>query len=119
MDASCGNVPDGLERISELIVIAVAMLSHQLLRWAVPFFLITALLSSMMLLGSLWFRVFAGVQIAFYVIAWLAFAGWSVVRQSLPGKVALYFTMVNAAILVAWLKYVTGVRQELWTPSQR
>lgn len=100
-------------------VFAVEMLSHKLLRWSVPFFLITALLSSMMLLGSFWFQVFAGVQIVFYVIAGLAFAGWSAVRQSLPGKIALYFTMVNAAILVAWLKYAAGVRQELWTPSQR
>lgn len=100
-------------------VFAVEMLSHKLLRWSVPFFLITALLSSMMLLGSFCFQIFAGIQITFYVIALLAFSGWNVVRQSLPGKVALYFTMVNAAILVAWLRYAAGVRQELWTPSQR
>jgi cellulose synthase/poly-beta-1,6-N-acetylglucosamine synthase-like glycosyltransferase len=100
-------------------VFAVEMLSHKLLRWAVPFFLITALFSSVMLLESPLFFLFATLQIVFYLVALVAFSGWSVVRHSLPGKVALYFTMVNAAILVAWAKYAIGVRQELWTPSQR
>lgn len=100
-------------------VFAIEMLSHKLLRWSVPMFLITALFSSVMLRESPWFLFFATVQVAFYVIALLAFSGWSMVRNSLAGKVALYFSMVNAAILVAWVKYAIGVRQELWTPSQR
>jgi hypothetical protein len=59
------------------------------------------------------------VQIAFYGAALLALSGIGMVRQSLIGKVALYFFVVNAAIVVAWCKYLTGVRQELWTPTQR
>lgn len=100
-------------------IFAIEMLSHKVLRWSVPFFLITALFSSVMLAESSYFFLFAAVQIIFYLIAFLAFLEWSVIRHSLPGKVALYFSVVNAAILVAWLKYAKGVRQELWTPSQR
>ena len=100
-------------------IFAIEMLSHKVFRWLVPFFLITALFSSVMLVESPWFLLFATVQIIFYLIAFLAFSEWSAIRHSLPGKVALYFSVVNAAILVAWLKYVKGVRQELWTPSQR
>lgn len=100
-------------------VFAIEMLSHKILRWSVPFFLITALASSVLLMEAPWFLFVSTVQIAFYLVALLAFSGWSVVRQSLIGKIALYFSMVNAAILVAWVKYATGVRQELWTPSQR
>jgi len=100
-------------------VFAIEMLSHKILRWSVPFFLITALVSSVLLIDSPWFLFVSTVQTAFYLTAFLAWRGWSVVRQSLPGKIALYFSMVNAAILVAWVKYSIGVRQELWTPSQR
>lgn len=100
-------------------VFAIEMLSHKVLRWSVPFFLITALFSSVLLIASPWFLFVSTIQVAFYLIALLAFSGWSVIRQSLPGKIALYFSMVNAAILVAWVKYAIGVRQELWTPSQR
>lgn len=100
-------------------VFAIEMLSHKILRWAVPFFLITALVSSVSLIDSPWFLFVSSVQIAFYLTALLALWGWSVIRQSLPGKIALYFSMVNAAILVAWVKYAIGERHELWTPSQR
>lgn len=100
-------------------VFAVEMLSHKILRWSVPFFLITALVSSMLLMDSPWFLFVSTVQITFYLVAFLAFSGWSVVRQSLIGKIALYFSMVNVAIVVAWVKYAIGERQELWTPSQR
>jgi cellulose synthase/poly-beta-1,6-N-acetylglucosamine synthase-like glycosyltransferase len=98
---------------------AIEMLSHKLLRWSVPFFLMGAMISSVMLIDSPWFLFVSSVQAAFYGTALLALWGWPVVRQSLPGKIALYFSVVNAAIVVAWVKYVTGVRQELWTPSQR
>lgn len=100
-------------------VFAIEMMSHKILRWTVPFFLVTALISSILLIDSPWFLFVSTVQIVFYLTAFLAWLGWSVVTQSLMGKIALYFSMVNAAILVAWVKYAMGVRQELWTPSQR
>lgn len=100
-------------------VFAVEMFSHKVLRWSVPVFLITALFSSVLLIDSPWFLFVTAIQVAFYLVALLAFSGWAVIRQSLPGKIALYFSIVNAAILVAWVKYAIGVRQELWTPSQR
>lgn len=100
-------------------VFAIEMLSHKVLRWTVPFFLVTALFSSVLLMDLPWFLFFSTIQIAFYSIALVAYSGWRAIRQSLPGKIALYFSMVNAAILVAWVKYAIGVRQELWTPSQR
>jgi cellulose synthase/poly-beta-1,6-N-acetylglucosamine synthase-like glycosyltransferase len=98
---------------------SVEVLSHKVLRWAVPFFLVVALASSIMLLGSPWFNLVVFVQALFYLAALVAFLGLSYIRRSFFGKVALYFSMVNAAILVAWFQYGKGVRQELWTPSQR
>lgn len=100
-------------------VFAVEMLSHKIMRWSVPFFLITAQLSSLMLIDSPWFLFLAFVQLAFYLTALLAWWSGGLIRRSLPGKIALYFSMVNVAILIAWMKYAMGVRQELWTPSQR
>lgn len=100
-------------------VFAVELWSHKILRWMVPFFLIAALVSSLAMLESPWFVAVSVIQIAFYGAALLALSGIGMVRQSLIGKVALYFSVVNAAIVVAWCKYLVGVRQELWTPTQR
>jgi cellulose synthase/poly-beta-1,6-N-acetylglucosamine synthase-like glycosyltransferase len=96
-----------------------ALWSHKVMRWTVPFFLVAALLSPLALLHS---RVYAAaflVQLAFYVGALAALAEWGSVHRSLPGRIALYFSSVNAAILAAWCQYGKGVRQELWTPSRR
>jgi ABC-type transport system involved in cytochrome c biogenesis permease subunit len=45
--------------------------------------------------------------------------GWRRLGSLLPVKVSVYFTTVNLATLSAWLKYVSGTRQEFWSPSKR
>lgn len=98
---------------------AFALWSHKVFRWTVPFFLLGALLAPLTLLGSPLYAGACIVQVVFYAGAIGAFAQWGSLHRSLPGKVALYFSTVNAAILAAWFRYGRGVRQELWTPSSR
>jgi cellulose synthase/poly-beta-1,6-N-acetylglucosamine synthase-like glycosyltransferase len=98
---------------------AFALASHKVLRWTVPFFLITAWLAPLALLGSPWYVALFAVQTTFYALAVASLAQWQHVDRTLPGKVALYFSSVNAAILAAWCQYGRGIRQELWTPSHR
>lgn len=98
---------------------AVELWSHKLLRWSVPFFLVLALASSLFCMDSPWFFFMVVAQLTFYGVALLAWIGIEKVRQSFVGKAALYFCIVNVASLVAWWKYLSGVRQELWIPTQR
>jgi hypothetical protein len=71
------------------------------------------------LLDSPFYRVALAAQVAFYLVAGGAFVRWLGMHRSLVGKIALYFSIVNVAIVVAWIQYGRGVRQELWAPSQR
>jgi cellulose synthase/poly-beta-1,6-N-acetylglucosamine synthase-like glycosyltransferase len=96
-----------------------ALWSHKVMRWTVPFFLLAALLSPLALLDSSLYATAFAIQVAFYVGALAALAEWGSVHRWLPGRIALYFSSVNAAILTAWCQYGKGVRQELWTPSRR
>lgn len=98
---------------------AFSMWSHKVMRWLAPFFLVAALLSPLPLLGSPFYAAAFAAQVAFYLAALAALWQWGGIQRSLPGKVALYFSSVNAAILAAWYLYGRGVRQELWTPSRR
>jgi cellulose synthase/poly-beta-1,6-N-acetylglucosamine synthase-like glycosyltransferase len=95
------------------------LLSHKVMRWFVPFFLVALLASSFVLKQSPWFMGIFLLQLSFYVAALLSLLGWERVRRSLIGKMTLYFSVVNAAIVVAWFKFGKGQRQELWTPTQR
>ena len=98
---------------------AFTLASHKLLRWAAPFFLVGLLIASIGLARRPFYAAALAAQVLFYLGALASLGEWFRFHRSLPGKISLYFSSVNAAILTAWVQYVRGVRQELWTPSRR
>jgi hypothetical protein len=101
-------------------VFALCLFSHKVVRWLVPVFLLVCLVTSGLRAPvSPFYAALFGLQLLFYALALGGLAGLPVVATSLPAKVAVYFTTTNAAALVAWVKYVAGVRQEIWSPSKR
>jgi poly-beta-1,6-N-acetyl-D-glucosamine synthase len=95
--------------------------SHKLLRWLVPLFLIAAFLASLAaaVLGgdALWIGISAA-QAIFYL---LAFAGWRVpgAARSLIVKVPYYFAMVNCAALLGIVRGLRFEQGEMWTRTER
>jgi len=92
---------------------------HKLLRWLVPLLLCTAFVSNALLSRySAGYTMFFLLHLAFYAIA---LGGW--VAKSTPThtlfKIPVYFVTVNAAIFVAWWRYIRGTRMVLWAPSER
>ena len=93
--------------------------SHKLLRWLAPVFLLAALVSSfaaIFLSGPLWLWLF-GAQVAFYALALL---GWKF--QSLSGivfRVPYYFSMVNLAALLGIIQGVRRKGPSIWKPTGR
>jgi len=100
-------------------VFSFILLSHKLARWSVPFFLILLLVSNFFLLDGLFYLIFLFLQVAFYMLAIIAGYVSSAVAKSIFGKIALYFSMVNVAIFIAWIRYFSGFRQEVWEPTKR
>ncbi len=94
------------------------MISHKIMRYLVPFFLIAAFVSNLILVGQhpiLDFTLTA--QISLYS---LALVGWTLTnlgfRRLGPLAFPYYFLLVNTAILVAILKSITGERYVVWEP---
>ena len=93
--------------------------SHKLARWLVPFAMLAALGASAALASGS--RFFAGalvLQVAGYLVA--------IVTVVLPAAVPVgplrglrYLVEVNAAIVVAWARYLQGERIVTWRPSTR
>lgn len=98
---------------------AVVLWSHKVARWTVPFFLLGMLGANLLLLGLPLYLALFVVQLAFYGLAALAMAGLVSVSNNMVGKIAVYFTVANAAIFVAWVQFLSGVRQEVWEPTRR
>ncbi|MES9850948.1 MAG: glycosyltransferase family 2 protein [Candidatus Thiodiazotropha sp. L084R] len=95
------------------------LISHKLIRWLVPFFLISLLISNFFLINEGFYGFLFLLQIAFYGIAAVAALNESVVNKIPLFKVPLFFVSVNISILKAWVKYLSGTRQEIWTPTKR
>lgn len=100
-------------------VFSLFLLSHKVMRWCVPFFLVGMLLASALLLPSPIYMVALVGQLIFYAVAFIAWQREGKVEPSMLSKVALFFTISNVAIFIAWVRYLRGVRQEIWTPSRR
>lgn len=94
---------------------AIELLSHKVLRYAVPIFLVTALISSAVLAYSNWiFEVFFLLQAVFYFVALL---GWILERT--VGKIGIfaiphYFVLANLASVLGFYKFLRGENYASW-----
>ncbi len=95
------------------------LISHKLMRWKVPFFLVTAFLTSIYLaLRSSFFRLVVTAQLVFYFMAGLGSRSSSSSVHPIL-KIPFYFVQANLAAAFAWIKYFKGEHFVTWTPSNR
>jgi cellulose synthase/poly-beta-1,6-N-acetylglucosamine synthase-like glycosyltransferase len=97
---------------------AFQLASHKLLRFIVPFLLLTAFITSVILSGEPLYGAIFWAQVGFYVVAC---AGGVVGphQHSRIVRTAYFFMLVQWAMLRAWGKYVSGQQQVTWEPSRR
>ena len=89
--------------------------SHKLCRWLVPFAMMGALSTNVLLAsGSAFYAATLAGQVAFYGAA---IGGvWS----DLPIlRIPSFLLLANLAVLTAWVRYICGDRMIVWTPSER
>lgn len=94
------------------------LLSHKILRWAIPVMIIGAFVISNYLVWvdptNIPAVVFLGLQLMFYLVALFAFA---LERKGIHNRLAaipLYFLILNAASLVALVKTITTNLESTW-----
>jgi cellulose synthase/poly-beta-1,6-N-acetylglucosamine synthase-like glycosyltransferase len=96
-----------------------SLISHKVLRWFAPFFMILLLAASFMLSRIPIYRAFALIQTVFYAMALI---GWFWHPNNKIGKVfslAYYFCLVNLASFVGCLKCFRGDLSGQWTPPRQ
>ncbi len=98
---------------------AFALWSHKIMRWAAPLFLLVTLIAPLAILDRPFYALAFAAQVVFYLLAVAALRGLAGLGDALLGRIAVYFVNVHAALVAAWVQYGRGVRQEIWTPSQR
>ena len=97
--------------------ISVALWSHKLLRWLVPYFLLTLVAGNLFLRDSLFFRVALALQAISYALALHGVITKGKSRWAIT-SIPTSFCIVNAAALVGTLHCLTGKTFSRWTPTR-
>jgi cellulose synthase/poly-beta-1,6-N-acetylglucosamine synthase-like glycosyltransferase len=94
--------------------VSFQLISHKVLRWMVPFFMLATLAANLQLLDIVFYRFTLLAQIGIYSAA---FAGWVLDRLGRSTKmffVPLYFFVVNLAAVWAAFHFLRGRRMVTW-----
>ena len=99
--------------------VAFTFLSHKVLRWLCPFFLIGLLASNALLWDHPFFRWVLGAQLAFYGVSLLAILAPQGLRLPKPIRLMTMFTSMNAALLVGFVRWLRGRQNAAWRRTTR
>jgi len=99
--------------------VALSLWGHKVMRFTSPFALLLLLVANgVAAVESPWARWGLFLQTGFYAVGALALGSLRVQRILLP-RLAGFFILVNASMLVAWFYHLSGQRSVQWQPTRR
>ena len=93
-------------------------ISHKLLRWLTPIFMITFFLSNIFLIAAFFYRVIFGLQLIFYALA-LASTFLEPLRKKVLFYFPYYFCGLNLAAAIGLKRFITGNQPVNWEKVSR
>ncbi len=99
--------------------LAFTFLSHKVLRWIGPFFIIASLISSFFLLSSPFYQLALAVQIIIMLLPFLDFTLRKInIHNSLLRFITHFYSM-NFALLIGFFRFIKGVESGIWKVTKR
>jgi cellulose synthase/poly-beta-1,6-N-acetylglucosamine synthase-like glycosyltransferase len=96
---------------------AIQLISHKVLRYAVPLFLLFTLISSAFLSFNSWFfDIVLILQASFYAMAFVAWIAEKFGKKLGMLAIPLYFVLANWASVVAFYRFLSGETYARWEP---
>jgi len=98
--------------------IALAFISHKIMRWSAPFFMAGALVANAALVRIYPYSVLFALQVLFYGSAW---AGWRARRRWVRKLCSLqyYFVSMNIGLAQGFFNFVRGKQAVTWGKTHR
>lgn len=98
---------------------AFCFISHKVLRWFVPVFLIITFISNIFLLHLPFYRVVFNLQCAFYLFAIIGQTlSWSG-KQVKLFSICYYFVSMNLALFIGMIRFLTRSQKATWERTER
>lgn len=94
---------------------AIELISHKVLRYAVPFFLVLSFFSSLIAaFSSKFFLVVFLIQIVFYFMALIGWIFEKSGKSSGFSAMPFYFVLANVASIIAFYEFLRGKTYARW-----
>jgi cellulose synthase/poly-beta-1,6-N-acetylglucosamine synthase-like glycosyltransferase len=97
---------------------AIQYISHKVLRWLSPFFMVAAFVANVGLMHLEFYRWLLVAQVTFYVLALLGFVLQHFRIRVWLLQVPFYFCFANATSLAGFWRYVTGSQPVTWEKAR-
>ncbi len=99
--------------------VAFTFMSHKVLRWVCPFFLVALLVSNLLLLGEPFYRLCLLGQLLFYALALVGAWIPGRIRALKVVRLTTLFTSMNLALLVGFGRWLLGTQRAAWARTGR
>ncbi len=109
---------EGVPRLRQPFLL-FCYVSHKLLRWIAPCFLLSMFLACLSLASTRWYAFLYYGQILFYSAACLSALGLPTLRRFAGSGIPYYFCLVNSAALVGLWQGLFHLQTGLWQRTTR
>lgn len=100
--------------------VGFAFLSHKVIRWFGPFLLLLAAISNIFLIDDYQIYTYTLIaQLIFYLMPLVDFLLGKINIHLVVLRFSTHFISMNLALLVGLIKYLKGVKSNVWQPTQR
>jgi cellulose synthase/poly-beta-1,6-N-acetylglucosamine synthase-like glycosyltransferase len=99
--------------------LAFSFLSHKVLRWCCPFFLLGMAASNVALVAIPAYQATLVAQAIFYLVAWLGSRATGTGTPVRLVRLTTLFSTMNAALLVGFFRWLSGRQRGAWVRTAR
>lgn len=99
--------------------VSFCLLSHKVLRWTGPLFIIIAFVSNLFLLQHTFYKLTFVSQMIFYLIPLVDFLFKQINIHLVVFRFITHLLAMNLALMIGLLKFSRGVNSGIWQPTQR
>ena len=100
-------------------IVALAYFSHKVLRWFGPWLMLTGFVANLCLLGNPVFQWLFFGQLVFYGLGSIADLVQHVPFLGLAASHVRYFIVLNAALLLGFVRLALGIQRAFWDRAPR
>lgn len=99
--------------------VAFTFLSHKVLRWLGPFFLLISLFSSVLLCNTPFYQLAFGIQVAGFLVPLFDFLLKKLGVNSRLLRFITHFYSMNLALFIGFFRFSRGVKSGIWKVTKR